>query len=153
MCLALAVHCAKALCSWTQHLNCLWAFHDRGQRVHRDMNLLLNTAQNAFIISLMAPLIKMFRDADSGSIEMAACSYLQCKWLAVWTTAQALLVARLNAMYRYRLSLPSLRPHWQASTHIPLTCIPFMPECIYIIFQSSVSTPQKTQRRISKQQN
>jgi hypothetical protein len=40
---------------------------------------LLNSAQNAFIMLLMGPLIKMFRDEDSGLIEMPACSYLQCK--------------------------------------------------------------------------
>jgi hypothetical protein len=49
------------------------------RRVHRDMTVLPKTAQNAFITLLMGPLIKMFRDADFGLIEMPACSYLQCK--------------------------------------------------------------------------
>jgi hypothetical protein len=49
------------------------------QHVHRDMSVLPKTAQNAFITLLMGPLIKMFRDADCGLIEMPACFYLQCK--------------------------------------------------------------------------
>ena len=50
------------------------------QRVHRDMSFLpQQTAQNAFITLLMGLLIKMFRDPDSGLIEMPACYHLQCK--------------------------------------------------------------------------
>jgi len=64
------------LCGCPRHLNCVSRAR---QRVHRDMSVLPNTAHNAFITLLMGPLIKMFRDAVSGLIEMPASSYLQCK--------------------------------------------------------------------------
>ena len=116
------------------------------QRVHRDMSVLLKTAQNAFITLLMGPLIKMFRDADCGLIEMPACSYLQCKWPGCWWHG------RTRSLDTSCISLPFLpsTPRWQPSTLISLTSTPFKPESIYIIFRSLIFTPQKTQHRISK---
>lgn len=76
------VSCIAAVWADCMSELCVAAAHDGRPAclsADRDMTVLTQTAQSAFITVLMGPLIKMFRDVFCGSIEMAACFYLQCK--------------------------------------------------------------------------